>query len=1002
MIYGKRSDRELMCAKAKAKASEFFVDPHSIPDSGLNSAELHYSSVLTLSTYVNARLSGADGLEHMEDLQKTASFYDAASNDEGNKPFTDGYWMLAMATYFLLGNYGSAKVSAAKVHDPSFYGERAQTLHSLVSYLLEADMPAPSELSALVSYLRGFDMKEEDVIKDASALLTKSNPEDAFFSGILYVAISDAMSTSIRALLPRYTGLSIDVWRPYLSMQTSPKLLWQAQRQLGVVGVFAGGNAFVELPTGSGKTKSIELLLRARFLAGKCKLAIVVAPLRALCSEIARDLASALDDVAKVEQASEVMEIDSWFTESPQGFRVMVFTPEKLGFVMHRNAMLREDSDLFVFDEAHLLDSESRGPGYELLLTEIFRTKPDVQKVLMSAVVSNADEIAKWAFRDSNLIASGKDIQVTEKSIGLIQNEGTKISYVEQDDISSENYFLCVDVSPQPLKVRKREKERFFPDKISKASNHTRDLAIYYANRLLPNGACAIYVPKQVSLPPMFNRLQELIQRGANISNLQGSMEEIDKEKMSNLVDAHYGKGNWITSGIRAGVLPHYGDLQGSIRQAVEYEIAKENAGCIACTSTLAEGVNLPIKYLIITGAMRGFGVPRTRDFQNLIGRTARSGKFSEGSILLADSTGDLRSKRMYSSLMRKSNTERCESAILNLLADACDKEENPIKRVAGHDIVKVLLNHIEDPRLEFVLADFFRQSLGCNKNRAYVLASRRMRPLEAIESYLSGVIAASNDEVDVTNLCSSTYAYASSDEETQGRLLKLFQTVYDSLESVSKERASLYHKMQLGARDAASLIRWAESPEGKDFIYNGCSNIVSAVQQFLMSRPDVAATLSDEQLADIIELWVGGNDLSQMTIVLNKNYPSKPKLKIARMERVTSKVIRYSFSHFISCIIDIASQDAGLSAQSNLENLAAFQRKVKYGVSNLREAAVCEKVIDDRVIAKRIVSMLGAKESSDANKMKLEAIASRAKIEQLADTLPAYCSERILGWISK
>lgn len=1001
MIYGKRSDRELKYAKAKAKATEFFVDPSSVPDFKLNSDELHYSSVLTLSTYVNARLSGTDGLEYMSDLQKAGSFYDAASNDERYKSFTDGYWMLAMATYFLLGNFGSAKVSAGKVQDTSFYGVMAQTLHSLILYLLELGKPAPPELKVLARYLSGSDASKADVIEEASALLTEANPEDAFFSGILYVAISDAISSSTRTLLPNYTGLDIDTWKPYLSKQTSPKLLWQAQRQIGFAGVFAGKNAFIQLPTGSGKTKSIELLLRSRFLAGNCKLAIVVAPLRALCSEIARDLISALDDVAKVEQASDVMEIDSWFTENSREFKVMVFTPEKLGFVIHHNDSLLEDSNLFVFDEAHLLDSESRGPGYELLLTEIFRAKLDAQKILISAVVSNADEIAKWAFGDSSLIAEGRDIQVTEKSIGLIQQNGTRVSYVEQDDISNEDYFVLVDVAPQPLKLHPRErKQRFFPEAGTNDPNRTRDLAIYYANRLLPNGACAIYVPKKTSLPPLFNRLQELIQREAGIANLQGSIAEDEKGKLSKLVDAHYGEGNWITSGICAGVLPHYGDLQGSIRQAVEYEIEHMHAKCIACTSTLAEGVNLPIKYLIVTGARRGYGTPKTRDFQNLIGRTARSGKYSEGSILLADNTTSARNRQMYSTLVKESNTERCNSAIVNLLADVYAKEEGPCKSILGQDVVNVILEHLEDPQLEFKLADAFQRSLDCDEARACMLASRRLRPLEAIESYLSGVIAASKNELDVMELCVSTYAYVSSDEKMQERLQKLFQAIYESLESVSQERASLYHMMQLGTRNAASLIEWTGSPEGKDFIDGDCSDIKAAVQQFMLPNPNAATPFDDEQLADIIELWISGNDLSQIAGFLNDKYHFEPRLQVAKIEKVTSGVVRFSFSHFISCILDVVSQDPELSTQINLENLATLQRRVKYGVSNLCEAAICEEIIDDRMIAKDIAPLIGAAESSDVTEMKFEAIANQSKIEQLADALPTYCSKQIMGWI--
>ena len=82
MIFGKRSDEELKLAKAIAKTTEFSATTHPTPDFDMNPDELHYTSILTLSTYVNARLSGSAQLgQHLSDLQKTGSFYDAASND---------------------------------------------------------------------------------------------------------------------------------------------------------------------------------------------------------------------------------------------------------------------------------------------------------------------------------------------------------------------------------------------------------------------------------------------------------------------------------------------------------------------------------------------------------------------------------------------------------------------------------------------------------------------------------------------------------------------------------------------------------------------------------------------------------------------------------------------------------------------------------------------------------------------------------------------------------
>lgn len=1004
MIFGERSDKELKLAKATAKTTEFSAATHPTPDSGMNSDELHYTSILTLSTYVNARLSGSTQLgQYLSDLQKTGTFYDAVSNDERHKCFADGYWTLAMSTYFLLGNYGSAKVSAAKVQEPRFYGDRAQTLHSLISFLFEPNSPEPAELSTLIRYLNGSDVRKEKAIEEARSFLTDANPEDSFFSRILYVAISDTISHSTRALLPMYTGLDIEVWRTYLSTGALPKLLWQAQSKIGDAGVFSGSNAFIQLPTGSGKTKCIELLLRSRFLAGNCKLAVVVAPLRALCSEIVHNLTLTVGDVAQVEQASDVMELDSWFTEKSKELRVVVFTPEKLGFVMHHNFALFNDADLFVFDEAHLLDSESRGPGYELLLAEVFRAKPNSQKVLISAVVSNANEIAEWAFGDPDLVVDGKDIQITEKSIGLIQHEGKKVCYVEQDNIFKKEYDVTVDINPSLLKRRNIDrKQRYFPQLDSKASDVTRDLAIYFANRIIFNGACAIYIPQRRSFPPMFKRLKELTDREADIAHLRRSIAYNDKKKLIRLIEAHYGKGNWITPGVDAGVLPHYGDLQGSIRQAVEYAFEHGDAKCIACTSTLAEGVNLPIKYLIVTGTSIGSGTLRTRDFQNLIGRTARSGRYSEGSILVADDTTDPGKIQLYATLMRPSNTEQCESAIVNIFADAHDNGRNPSKRISGESIVDMILSHLTDPQLEHKLAKSFQKFLGCKEKRALLLASRRMRALTAIESYLSGAIVDSENEADIVELCASTYAYVSSDDTKRSQLLKLFHAVHEALRTIPQVRAHLFHKMQLGARNSTMLINWVESSEGMLFLKGGCTDILALVRQFRRQSPNVATAISDAGLAAVIEHWIDGDDLMQVASILNEKGLSiaKSQVGVADIEKTVSRDVRFSFSHFVSCIIDAVDSNASVATQHDLEALTALQRKVKYGVPSLRAAAICEEVIDDRMIAKDILSIIGSTGSSDINVIKYEALSNQAKVEQLASELPTYCSKRILDWI--
>lgn len=55
-------------------------------------------------------------------------------------------------------------------------------------------------------------------------------------------------------------------------------------------GLLRGESSIVQLPTGVGKTRSIELIIRAAFLSERANIAIIVAPLRALCNEITMDM----------------------------------------------------------------------------------------------------------------------------------------------------------------------------------------------------------------------------------------------------------------------------------------------------------------------------------------------------------------------------------------------------------------------------------------------------------------------------------------------------------------------------------------------------------------------------------------------------------------------------------------------------------------------------------------------------------------------------------------
>ncbi|MFK5283561.1 hypothetical protein ACI3PL_28705, partial [Lacticaseibacillus paracasei] len=59
------------------------------------------------------------------------------------------------------------------------------------------------------------------------------------------------------------------------------------------------------------------------------------------------------------------------------------------------------------FDEAHQLDNSGRGVTFELLLSTIdLLVSKEVQKVFVSAVIGNPDDVSRWFNSGENVVVS--------------------------------------------------------------------------------------------------------------------------------------------------------------------------------------------------------------------------------------------------------------------------------------------------------------------------------------------------------------------------------------------------------------------------------------------------------------------------------------------------------------------------------------------------------------------------------------------------------------------
>lgn len=138
--------------------------------------------------------------------------------------------------------------------------------------------------------------------------------------------------------------------------------------------------------------------------------------------------------------------------------------------------------------------------------------------------------------------------------------------------------------------------------------------------------------------------------------------------------------------------------MPNGLRLAVEHACRSKALRLVICTSTLAQGVNIPIKYLFMTIFMVARNSMQIRSFQNLMGRTARSGMYTEGSVIVTDpqlfdnknnrkNGGNYKWKdciKMFDS----SAAEPCGSSILSLVQDI--RIDYEASAEAGHGLMKI------------------------------------------------------------------------------------------------------------------------------------------------------------------------------------------------------------------------------------------------------------------------------------------------------------------------
>lgn len=973
MIYGNNSKWMLKYQKAKTKLLEYNVPREYYPKFKLDSNDLVFSTTYILSRYSECVINNEiDGLKELEPfLTSTAQYYDATVRSQDCDDYNYDFLLCGSTAYFLSNDFGSSKVLVNRAdifrdetHDPQ------QLIIKLLSFLLNGKRMQYIKVVDLYSkinnaFLDFFEKGEESQDKIVTLLnqyrnqiFSLNNADKSFYIDVLFAVVIRALQYSSWALLPKYSYLSEDKWRDYLTKRSSIKMLWPAQQLIGEKGILRGENAIVQLPTGVGKTKGIELIIRSAFLSERASNAIIVAPLRALCNEITSDMMRAFDENVKVNQFSDVLQNDIaiLFGEEVDK-QIMVCTPEKLSYIVHHDPGFVEMIDLFVFDEGHMFDDGSRGATYEFLVSHIKKQLNDTQQfVLLSAVLPNSQQIIDWLFKDKGVLATDSKIVSTPKSVGFAS--GLRDVHYYTDDPNVEDYFIPNILAPQKLKRLPRERtDKYFP-----VLDSSIDVSLYNSIRLCPNGGVALYISQQRSLKTVLERVLDLQKRDYDISNFTKGCNKEEIEKIGNLIAAYYGRDFVYSRGCYLGVLPHTANIPNGVKLSVEYALKHDHARVVVCTSTLAQGVNIPIKYLCVTGLRSNRALMKTRNFQNLIGRTARSGVYTEGSIIISDTkifdeknTG--RGKYQweeYIAMFDANSSEPCGSSILSAVKNIIIDYRTGVK---GTKFVDWILTNFDDPKcFENFAANcqdkYFEYRPEQHQSNIFEEVMFRKAVFESIENYLClAFIECEKDERENIGLqiCRDSLAYSLADEVEKELLEKVFLAIISKLDAYSSEQLQKYSYAMSSVGMSSKIEAWISDNElTATFISE--DNLLDLIVDFY-TNTHIIKKCSDS-FNEICRLWVLGVTPAAMEVFTGCN--------MFDIDDVCNKNISYDLNFFIGNICDLITVDSEDEEAVNPYNtLNIIQKKIKYGVSTQTAISICEKVFNDRIIATKIAEVL-------------------------------------------
>ncbi|CAD5231924.1 unnamed protein product [Bursaphelenchus xylophilus] len=413
-----------------------------------------------------------------------------------------------------------------------------------------------------------------------------------------------------------------------------------------------GSNFILSLPTGAGKTLVAELLIIRTLLTLK-RSCILILPFVAIVQEKTTGLHKLEEEMGfSIEEYANTRGRIPPLRRKQKS--LYVCTIEKANVLI--NSLISEDRigeiGLVIVDELHMIGENKRGTILEQTLNKLL-FKGSCQIVGMSATLSSLGKLKK--FLSAHIYATNfRPVKLNE-----FMKIGTQLFYYNEES-GGFDY--------------KKDVKRLLDAKVDP------DGLVPLIAPVIPQKSILIFCPSKENCENLCQMLSRNVPKPVRDHRAVEKLEIIEQIMESNdgvICPV-------MKSGIKSGIAYHHSGLTRDERILVENAF-KSGIICVICaTSTLAAGVNLPARRVIIRSPKVGRDFIGKAQYLQMIGRAGRAGLDDQGEsfVIVQEMERSNFLKMRYDELPEivsgMADIAKLESFILDLLAlKVCKNEED-------------------------------------------------------------------------------------------------------------------------------------------------------------------------------------------------------------------------------------------------------------------------------------------------------------------------------------